>query len=1324
MNNGLRSLTIFVFIVLFSLVHFNAESKEIKTQHKGKSQLEFLSKSELKLKLVNNINQIGIEGIGMPEGDFVKLVIPGYSNSNEIGSPNLPVKRQLIEIPHGATPVVNIISYNLVEYDLAEFGSNDKIIPVQPPQPKCGDNPGFECNMSQYATDSYLPTTRITVDVLGKMRAVRIARININPIEYHPLENKIRVYENLVFEIEFENAELSLTSDQKRRYYSPYFTNLFSRISNHTSTETRENLTLYPVKYVVISDRMFEEDMQVFIDWKKQKGFTVVEAYTDDIGGTKDEIKAFIQDLYENGTEEDPAPSFVLFVGDIAQIPAYNNGDGVTDRNYVEYTGDLFPEIFYGRFSAENSSQLQPYIDKTLQYEQYTMPDPSYLEEVVMIAGMDGSHGADWGNGQINYGTINYFNEDHDILSHTYLYPESGSNSANIIQDISNGVTFANYTAHCSPSGWADPTFVISDIASLENQDQYGLLIGNCCSSSEYQTTCFAEEIVRAENKGAVGYIGGSNSTYWDEDYYFGVGVGVINEDPPPYDETTLGNYDRSFHDHGEEFGEWYVTMDQVVFAGNLAVSESGSSLEEYYWDIYNLMGDPSLMVYYGIPDEINVDHDPVLMIGASSFDIETEPYAYIALHIDDETAVALADGNGNATLNFESISSPGTADLIITAQNFQPHTSEIMIIAPEGPYCIFQSLEMNDDSLGNGNNHPDFDERVFLSVNIENYGNEDAYNMNVTLETTNNFVNIVDGEEVYDTIMSNQSVTIENGFLIELADNIPDQLELEFILTVVDENDSAWVSDFSLVSYAPVISAKDMIILDEGGDGILDPGETAVIKIKTVNTGHCPIEDVLVSFNEFNPYITVLSDDVVIENLGLFGAAYPEFDIEVADNAPEGIFGEMHYELSAAGYEITKYYYPKIGLLLEDWETGNMEKYDWANEGAENWAINMQYPYEGLYDLKSGEIANEQSSAFKITYEVMSNDSIIFYKKVSSEPDYDFLNFYIDNNKKGSWSGTTTGWTREAFAVNPGVHTFKWDYKKDFYATEGADCAWIDYILLPTMMVTTVYAGPDDVVCMNNGYYQCLGSATNYDTIYWTTNGSGSFSDVNNLYPKYTFSEEDIELEQLMLILNLIDKDGYPEADTMLLNLIAEVDQAEIPSGPEKVNVDEVTESDYVTEEVEGAEEYFWTLNPAEAGTIESNGLTGHVLWNTEFEGIAFIKVAAINQCGMGAFSDSLYVIVSNPVGLPESINEIDVLISPNPNTGLFNLNINSGIQQEITISVLNYISQQVVPETKINFKGDYHRRIDLSHAKAGIYFVVIQSGNHRIIQKLMINK
>jgi len=1328
----MRKLPPFFIIIVIAIFCLGqdafAGNKTIVVNSSVQSNLNLISSTPNKLVYTMAVDAINVTNVKTDNGDYSRLTINSFGKSNNPGYPELPVFHKLIEIPQGANVKVVITDYSTSEYNLSERGIITKLVPMQPSQPKCGSLNPFQINNTTYTSNAFYQEELVTVDEIGILRGANIGRLNISPISYNPVTNTIKVVENVEFEIYFENADLISTQELKAKTRSPYFNGIYSKLlNNQYETNTRDNFTQYPISYVIISDRMFQDQLQPFISWKERKGFTVIESYTDEIGTTTQQIKDYIKGLYDAGTPENPSPSFVLFVGDIAQVPTWNNGDGVTDRNYVEYTGDLFPEIFYGRFSAENTGDLQPYIDKTLMYEQYTMPNPTYLDTIVMVSGVDASYASDWGNGQINYGTINYFNEDHDIFSNTYLYPASGSSSAAIIQNVSDGVAFGNYTAHCSPNGWADPPFLISDIPGLENQDKYGLLIGNCCSSSEYQTVCFAEEILRAENKGTVGYIGGSNSTYWDEDYYFGVGVGTISENPPPYEETTLGNYDRSFHDHGEPFSDWFTTMDQVVFAGNLAVSESGSSRQQYYWDIYNLMGDPSLMIYYSTPDENPVTHDQYIMVAATSFSVNCAPFSYVALNRDGVNIVSvLADENGLAILEFPGFTVPGTAELVITAQNFQPFIEDIQIFAPDGPFCIYEAYTLNDDSLGNGNGNAEYGEQVFINLSMVNYGNDDAYDVNVSISSACADVTIEEGMELYDTIRVNEIVTCQNGYLISLSDGIEDQTNMIFDILAVDNNDSIWESQFEITAYAPKLTALDLIVDDSetgNNNGRLDPGESAIIKVKTTNTGHCVAYDVTASLIAYNPYVTVISGDTTLPQLGTFGASYPQFDVVVSNDAPEGVFAQMKYKLTSGSYLTERNYYPKVGLILEDWETGNFLKYDWQFAGDMPWVISSVYPYQGNYDVTSGNIGDNQSSEFWIEYQVMSPDSISFYKKVSSEVDFDKLEFYIDNVLQDEWSGTTQGWTREAYSVNPGVRKFSWTYETDFSGISGADMAWIDYIELPTMMVTTVYAGPDNDVCENN-IFQCEGTATNFVSLLWETTGTGTFDNNQALEANYTPSTEDIVNKTVVLTLNIVDVDGLAVSDAMTLDIDYIAGDMEMPEGPEQVDLQVVTQSDYTVSTTQYANSYFWELYPIEAGVISGTETTATVTWNNQYEGEAWVKVAGVNNCGLGNFSDSLLVVVSNPVGVININKDVRTMIAPNPTNGMFLLNISSSIKGEAVVIVTNQLGTTIYSNSIMLNKSDVKLAINLVNQPEGLYFVSTKTNKSISISKLLLVK
>ncbi|MCF8387373.1 MAG: hypothetical protein K9G47_05785, partial [Bacteroidales bacterium] len=485
-----RSFIVGMLVFTMILPGFDLHAGKIIVRENDENRLEILSADFAGIQARNILSVVDLRNVQTEAGEFVFLKSHGYTKSLMIGHPRLPVKRELIEIPSGAEPEVVYYEISYTDYKLGELGFNAPLFPLQPEHIKSQDYHEFVIDDAAYEANEFTGEELVSIDNLGYMRGTGIGRVNIAAVQYNPVLNTIRVFDEIRFGINFKHADIPATIEKKQRYYSPFFTAIQKQLINYQSFASRENFMRYPVKYVIVSDPLFENQLQPFIEWKTKKGFTVIEAYTDDpdVGNTTTSIQSYLQSLYDEGTTEDPAPSFVLFVGDVDQVPVFygNTGSHVTDLPYCEYTGDYFPEVYYGRFSAEDSADLQPQIDKTLQYEKYEMPDPSYLNEVVLVAGMDGTHGYDWGNGQINYGTTNYFNDTHGITSQTYLYPESGNHSADIIQDVSDGLSYGNYTAHCGRGGWSSPSFTIWDVPTLENEDMYGLLVGNCCQSNSF----------------------------------------------------------------------------------------------------------------------------------------------------------------------------------------------------------------------------------------------------------------------------------------------------------------------------------------------------------------------------------------------------------------------------------------------------------------------------------------------------------------------------------------------------------------------------------------------------------------------------------------------------------------------------------------------------------------------------------------------------------------------------------------------------------------------------------------------------------------------
>lgn len=1053
--------------LLFATLSFTIFAQKVQKISLTNSTDEFtiLQNEPLKFSFKTSVSTIKVNEKFTKNGDFNQLFIDSYVNSGDFGSPSLPTLKRLIEIPYNAEININVISYDEEIISLNDLGFSNKIFPQQPSVRKDqdADKLPFYINEKVYLTTDFIETPIVEVQNVGVMRGINIGRLVVRPIQYNPVQNELRVLKNIVVEINFKNANITLTNTMKTKYYSPLFQNTCKMLSNFKPVTNKDAITIYPVKYLIISDRMFETTLQPFIQWKTRKGFKVVVAYTDVIGNTTTAIKSYILSQYTNGTSSDPAPTYVLLVGDVAQVPAFQGSGHVTDLYYGEMDGgnDVIPDIYYGRFSAQTAGQLEPQIIKTLQYEQYTMPDPSFLQYSVMVAGVDAGNAPTYGNGQINYSTDFYFNATNGITSNTYLYgsgsPITSDNPAAasaIHQNVSDGSGFVNYTAHCGSSGWSDPSFTQSDVAALTNINKYCFMVGNCCQSNKFEESeCFGEAILRAVNKGAIGYIGASDYSYWDEDYYFSVGFKTVVANPN-YNAANLGFYDRMFHTNGETEAEWHISGGEIIFGGNLAVTQSGSSVQ-YYWEEYHLMGDPSLMPYLGIPTALSpVSYSDTVILGLPTVTVTTEPYAYIGLSLNNTWVDAKYTGaTGIVNLDISTIATPCTLDVVITKQNRQPHFGTIELTPNNVPYVVYQSNVIHDSGIDiNGN--VEYSENINLDMTLKNVGNVNATNIIATLSTINPDITLTDSTENYGNINASSSSTINNAYSFNVANIITDQQSAQFTVTASDGGSGTWQTNFNVLLNAPVLQAATITVNDASGNnnGRLDPGEFVTINVTTINSGHAISPLAVGTLNLNSGMVSIANNTSNLGTIFTTGNSVASFSVNVDAGATLGSYAYFTYNVNAGGYTATKTFSLPIGLAVEDFESNTFTQYPWdmAHIGTAPWIIiNSGNIYEGNYTARSGVINDLQTSELTMQITVNASDTLSFYKKVSSEDTFDWLKFYIDGAIFGQWSGEVD-WSREAYMLTTGLHTIKWIYEKDYSVSEGLDAAFVDFIIFP----------------------------------------------------------------------------------------------------------------------------------------------------------------------------------------------------------------------------------------------------------------------------------
>ena len=735
-------------------------------------------------------------------GEFSLLSMPNTVIGGNEGDPEIPVVNELIAVPVGATPHIKVKSYHADDYQLDDYG----IKTVAPRQPslrkdKTPDDVPFVYNQAAYEKDGLNTEPTAVVEVVGTMRGVRIAKMTIEPVSYDPVKNIVRVFNDIEVEVQFDGAMKKATDDLYTETYSPYFDIVYKQLFNGRAVKdaysAHPDLYNSPVKMLVVTTSTFanSDPFNEWLTWKKQKGIDVdVQVVAN--GATANTIKDLIYSRY-NATH----PTFLVLVGDETVVTYYQlwdydstYGDAATDLEYASVDGDVYHDMFLSRMPVSSVEELGNLVHKILTYEKYTMPDPSYLDETLLIAGWDSKWTSQVGKPTIQYANNYYFNEAHGITPHVFL--TSGSNQRTCY-DYINNVGFVNYTAHGDIQKWHDPEFTNSNVNSLTNTGKYFWAMGNCCLTANFKNaqnnlTSFGEAMVRAANKGAFGYIGSVPESYWYEDYYFGVGATSTFSQMPTQAQTKTGVYDAMFDDTG------FNTLNSVPFVGNVAVTYAhangytSSVTDEYYWRAYQCFGDGSVMPYLKRPTANHVSHNDVIFIGATTFRVSADASSYVSITKDNEIlGVAVVPSSGTVDVPITGLNSVGDVMVVVTRQQRLPYIETIQAITPDGPYISLDSYEPQKALVG---------EKTNLSLTFKNIGADATAGItNVTLSSDNPNITIT-GSGALGALSHDETATV-TGFSFTFNEGVT--LGTPVTLHYVAANGSnTWEGNFTITPY------------------------------------------------------------------------------------------------------------------------------------------------------------------------------------------------------------------------------------------------------------------------------------------------------------------------------------------------------------------------------------------------------------------------------------------------------------------------------------------------------------------------------------------
>jgi len=637
--------------------------------------VEHRNGSRLNVKI--SIPGIFLDAIKAEKKDYAKVRIPGEGYTAEIGKAKIPVIRRLVRVSENSD--FRILNVN-TECELCSLSGTELreiIYPLQESYSKGRkEKPEFKIDSSFYKTNAFTGKAIAKAGKLLKIKGKSYRILEIFPFSYNPAKNNLRIYSEIDISIE-----------------------------TGIVTETVASRT--PLKGMVIlvwEEFLSSPYFREYAKWKEETGYRVKIIPSYYAGRDDKEIRSFLLEEYKKW--KDPGLDYLLIIGDTEYIPAHYgktfNTRQYTDNYYAtldtkSYMDDITtPDVVVGRISIKTDYELSVVLNRILRYERADFSSYDWLKKVSFIGTSDP------GYYHLVEATHNYVIENYTGKNgFTGNFPgrkEKGGDrlyavthraeKSDLITAFRDGRVIINYSGHGEISNWVAPAFFHEDIFKLDHTDAMPYVISNACFTGSFAgmtSDSFAEMWLKAEN-GAIAFYGASNNSYWKED-----------------DILEKRMWEHLLVNKAHRTGD-------INFYGleKMRLHFNNSGKVPYYYEIYNLIGDPTVPLFTEIPRELKI-YPGSLMAGKNSYRVKVEDSrgpvrgakVYMSIGKGGISDFAVTSEDGIAFLSFNTIPSyDETVKITASAVNHVPISKNFQFEdAADRAYFVIDGYEINSDS-------------------------------------------------------------------------------------------------------------------------------------------------------------------------------------------------------------------------------------------------------------------------------------------------------------------------------------------------------------------------------------------------------------------------------------------------------------------------------------------------------------------------------------------------------------------------------------------------------------------------------------------------
>ena len=622
--------------------------------------------------------------------DVVRLKNGYYPD--QLGKPMLPLTELQIALPAGMMAK----SVRVVDTKSEEIPGGYNIFPVQPPR-RIGDSDRdvdfVEPDEEIYSSSQPYPSKLVEFVHQGDLAGQSIAIIQLYPLQYVPKERRLTFYTSVSFVVEgvdgYECGHyLSPNiSERGRRTYEQMVKDMVVNpddVQLTTASKMRSSTELSggPFDHVIITSSSFASYFQPLVDWHTQKGVKDTVVTTEWIysnpayfGDDQSKIQMFIQDANEYS---DWGTTYFLLGGEHETVPfkymTYYEENTPSDQYYSDFDDDWFHEVFVGRVSVGNTTEINTFINKVLKYEK-DPPRTDYPLDVLLI-------GMDLDTYTLGEDLKEYINSYiPERFNVTKVYDsDPGYHRTPIINALNAGQNLVNHADHsdwnCLGAGnyhWPHYCIYNNNVDLLTNNDQTSIIVSVGCNPNkmDYSSDCIAEHfVIYNPDQAGVAFTGNTRDGIYTEGYPI----------------SRSGKLDK----------EWWVSLfsrnkynlgQTLIDAKNNYINTL--DIQKHCEWTFNLLGEPEMPIWTDEPDSFALTCTSIVStVRTLPFPVHVEDStthdpvddAYVCLWKEGEVYLTgYTDVGGDITFN-PSPFTLGIMYVTVTKHNYIPYQQEVEV--------------------------------------------------------------------------------------------------------------------------------------------------------------------------------------------------------------------------------------------------------------------------------------------------------------------------------------------------------------------------------------------------------------------------------------------------------------------------------------------------------------------------------------------------------------------------------------------------------------------------------------------------------------------